>query len=123
MSTEPTSITRSAWYRLIPPVTKPEIWDLCVGNGQHLGWDRCWAFVLSNSLASRELSIVWSIAYAMKAACEELGEDHLQAAYERGWRDACDDHLDQDKDPAHPIGERYQQPYDPQRPQTPRKSA
>lgn len=45
---------------------------------------------------------------------DELAENQLQAAYERGWRDACDDHLDQDADPTHPIGERYQQPYDPQ---------
>lgn len=32
----------------------------------------------------------------------------LRDAYERGWRDACDDHLQQGKDPTHPIGARYQ---------------
>lgn len=25
-------------------------------------------------------------------------------AYEDGWRDACDDHMQQRKDPEHPIG-------------------
>jgi hypothetical protein len=123
MSSEPTSITRSGWYRLIPGVPKPETWDLCVGNGQHLGWDRCWAFVLTHVLGSRELSIVWSIGYAMKAACEEVAAEQAQAAYERGWRDACDDHLDQAADPDHPIGERHQSPYDPDLPKVPRRSA
>lgn len=104
---EPTSITRSAWYRLITPVPKPEIWDLTVGNGQHLGWDRCWAFVLTHSLNSREIGIVWSIAYAMKAACEQAAAEASAAAYEQGWRDACDDHLDQRQNPDHPLGARH----------------
>jgi hypothetical protein len=117
---EPFSITGSAWYRLIPPTPKPEIWDLTVGNGQHMGWDRCWAFVNSHVLGSRELGIVWSIAYAMKAACEELVDAQLQTAYERGWRDACDDWLEQNgthttaANPLHPIGARKQQPYVPE---------
>lgn len=114
MSTEPTSITRSAWYRLIPPLTKPETWDLCVGNGQHLGWDRCWAFVLSHNLDSRGLAIVWSIGYAMKAACEESEAKRLQKAYEAGWRDACDDHLEQKRNPSHPIGGRRRAEYVPE---------
>jgi hypothetical protein len=29
----------------------------------------------------------------------------VYAAYELGWRNACDDHLEQQRDPDHPIGE------------------
>lgn len=111
--TEPTSIIRAPWYRLAAPVPKPDIWDLCVGNGQHLGWDRCWAYVLSHHLDTRAISTIWSIGYAMKAACEEAAAPLIQAAYERGWRDACDDHLQQTQDPTHPIGARLQRPYVP----------
>lgn len=107
---EPTSITRSGWYRLMAPTPRPETWDLCVGNGQHLGWDRCWAFVLTHVLGSRELSIVWSIGYAMKEACERVAAEQAAAAYEQGWRDACDDWLQQRDDPSHPLGSRKSWP-------------
>ncbi len=113
MTAEPTSITMSGWYRLIPPMFKPETWDLCVGNGQHLAWDRCWAFVLTHPLGSRELSIIWSIAYAVKSACEQLEAKRLQAAYDAGWSDACADHLDQNRNPEHPIGARRRECYTP----------
>lgn len=35
----------------------------------------------------------------------------VQAAYEAGWRDACDDHRQQAGDAAHPIGNRYRPNY------------
>lgn len=105
MTAKPESITRSRWYQLQKPYgPTPEIWDLCIGNGQHLAWDRCWAFVLSHTLGSRELSIVWSIGYAVKSACEERTAELVRAAYDEGWHDACSDHLAQEHDPAHPIG-------------------
>lgn len=111
MSDEPYSITRTGWYRLISPTPKPLVWDITVETPeQHLGWRRCWAFVLTHSLKSSDLSTVWAIAYAMKNACEEIAEKDAAAAYEQGWRDACDDFNDQKKDPNHPIGERKKWP-------------
>jgi hypothetical protein len=107
---EPYSITHSGWYRLIAPSPKPDIWDISVGNGQHLGWDRCWAYVLSHHLNSREISIVWAIGYAMKDAAERAAKVEADEAYEQGWRDACDDHLEQKQDPSHPIGARKRKP-------------
>ena len=28
----------------------------------------------------------------------------IEAAYEHGWRDACSDHMSQERDPEYPIG-------------------
>lgn len=52
-----------------------------------------------------------AVARETRALVAAEVHQQIQDAYEQGWRDACDDHLEQGRNPMHPIGRRKQHPY------------
>lgn len=101
-----TSIARYETYRgwalwaALPLWVFSAIFNLLIGN---------WTAVVPSAGAA--FATLAAISY--RADSRHRNHRRDQAAYDQGWWDRCQDHLDQKRDPDHPIGERKQTPYVP----------